>query len=269
MSSNHIILIHGTWCNGGNWGEFATELERRGYTVHTPSYRYHGKPGDIDVWGNAQKVAKLGLLDYVADLAALVDTLDSPPIVIGHSVGALLAQLLGARRQTKGLVLLGPAPAAGMFSLYPSAVRLWARYMPEWLMGKPMYPVSWGPWQKLVCNAQPEDISAAYYATLCAESGTAYREMIFWFFDLKRASRVDYAAVNAPVLVIGGSEDKCTPPGMCSGTARNYGKSGRYVELKGSDHMMTVGRFMPPTLEAIDRWAAENSLLPKASMKVA
>lgn len=131
MSSNHILLIHGTWCNGKNWAGFAAEMESRGFTVHMPNYRYHGKPGDIDVWGNAQKVAKVGLLDYVADLVGLVNTLDSPPIVVGHSVGALLAQLVAARCPTRGLVLLGPAPTAGMFSMYPSAMFLWGRYLPE------------------------------------------------------------------------------------------------------------------------------------------
>lgn len=262
MRNNHILLIHGTWCNGGNWGAFATEMEKRGFTVHTPSYRYHGTPGAIDVWGNAQKVAKVGLLDYVADLIELVETMDSPPIIIGHSVGALLAQLVAARCQTRGLVLLGPAPTAGMFSLYPSAVRLWARYLPQWIMGKPMYPVSYGAWQKLVCNAVPEDISASYYATLSAESGTAYRQMIFWFLDPKHSSRMDYAAVKSPVLVIGGSEDKCTPPGMCRATARRYREQATYVELKGSDHMMTVGPFMPPTLAAIDLWMDRHGLVP-------
>ncbi len=265
MTKQDIVLIHGTWCNGGTWGAFATELEQRGYRVHTPSCRYHGKPGDIDLWGNAQKVAKLGLLDYVSDLVELVDGLEGPPIVAGHSVGALLAQLVAARRQTKGLVLLGPAPAAGMFSLYPSAVRLWGRYLPEWVMGKPMYPVAWGPWQKLICNALPEEVSAAFYATLCAESGTLYREMIFWFLDPKRASRVNYGAVKAPVLVVAGSQDRCTPPGMCRATARRFGRHATYVELAGSDHIMTAGRFMPQTLAAFDRWAGLQGLLPDAA----
>ncbi len=269
MSKKHILLIHGTWCNGGNWGEFATEMALRGFTVHAPSYRHHGAPGQIDVWGSAQKVAKLGLLDYVEDLAALVDTLDSPPIVVGHSVGALLAQLLAARRPTKGLVLLGPAPTAGMFSLYPSCIRLWGRYLPQWILGKPMYPVSWGPWQQLICNAQPLDIQASYYATLCAESGTAYRQMVLWFLDPKRSARMDHAAVKAPVLVVGGSQDKCTPPGMCRATARKYGKRGTYVELAGSDHMMTVGRFMPATLEAMDRWMALHGLAARGGLELA
>ena len=94
MNKGNILLIHGTWCNGGNWGEFASEFERRGYKIYAPTNRYHGKAEDIDIWGSAQKVSKVGLLDYVSDLVELVDEMDSPPIVMGHSVGALLAQLV-------------------------------------------------------------------------------------------------------------------------------------------------------------------------------
>jgi len=79
MGKAHVLLIHGTWCNGGNWGEFATELQRRGFTVHSPTLRHHGGPG-ADLPGDAEKVAKVGLLDYVADPAELVETLDNPPI---------------------------------------------------------------------------------------------------------------------------------------------------------------------------------------------
>lgn len=136
-------------------------------------------------------------------------------------------------------------------------------------MGKPMFPVSYGPWKKWICNAVSEEISADYYSTLCAESGTAYRQMIFWFLDPKRSSRMDYSAVTVPVLVIGGSEDKCTPPGMCRATARRYRSLGTYIELDGSDHMMTVGQYMPQTLAAMDNWAVENGLMPRATLKVA
>ena len=258
--SDNILLIHGTWCNGGNWGEFATQLQDRGFTVHAPSLRHHGRPGEVDLWANAQAVAKVGLLDYVADLASLVEERASPPIIVGHSVGALLAQLLAARVENRGVVLLGPAPAAGIFAFYPGAIWLWGRYMPQWLMGKPMYPVSLGPWRKQICNSTSLDISDSYYSTLCAESGTAYRQMCLWFLDPKRSARVDFDAVQAPVLVVTGSEDRCTAPAMGRATANKYGKRAKYVEIEGSDHMMTVGRFMPTTLEAIDRWLEENGI---------
>ena len=47
---------------------------------------------------------------------------------------------------------------------------------------------------------------------------------------------------------------------MGRATANKYGKRAKYVEIEGSDHMMTVGRFMPTTLEAIDRWLEENGI---------
>jgi pimeloyl-ACP methyl ester carboxylesterase len=264
MSEHHILLIHGTWCNGNNWDDFAAEMERRGFTVHAPTLRHHGAPTEADIWGNAQKVAKVGLLDYVADLAELVDSMDSPPIIVGHSVGALLAQLLAARRPNKGVILLGPAPTAGMFAFYPSMVWLWTRYLPQSLSRTPMYPVSWKPWAELICNTLPREIQESYYATLCAESGTAYFEMALWFLDRGRAARVDYDAIKTPVLAITGSQDKCTVPRIGQVTAKKYGQRGTYVELDGSDHMMTVAPYLPKTLAAIDNRLANNGLTPSA-----
>ena len=260
MTTQHVLLIHGTWCNGHAWGEFANALEACGFTVHTPSLRHHGSPETNDIWGNAQQVSKVGLLDFVDDLKALIETLDSPPIIIGHSAGTLLAQLVAARVPIAGLILLAPAPNAGMFAMYPSMAAAWLRYLPQWIAGKPMYPVSYKAWQKYVCNETPDDVSQAYYASLCAESGTMYREMVLWFVDPKRAAKVDYPAVNAPVLVITGSKDKCTVPRIGRIIAKKYGAQGSYVELQGSDHMMTVGRYLPETLAAIDTWARRNEL---------
>lgn len=264
MASNHILLIHGTWCNGNNWGEFAEQLRERGYTVHTPSLRHHSSTSASELMGNALRVSECGLLDYVADLKALVDTMDSPPIIVGHSIGALLAQLLAARVANRGVVLLGPAPAAGILGMYPSMIRLWIRYVPQWLLGTPMFPVSKGPWNTMICNTQPKEISEGYYQSLCAESGKAYFEMCLWYLDRKRAARVDFDAIQSPVLVVTGSEDKCTVPRIGRVTAKKYGSRSTYVELKGSDHMMTVGEFMPKTIAVIDEWATKHGLAPEA-----
>lgn len=138
--------------------------------------------------------------------------METPPTIIGHSIGALVAQLLGARVKNRGLVLLGPAPTAGMWFFSPSMFTLWGRYLPHWVAGKPMYPVSKKAWDKYICNTLPSEFGDPYYDSLCAESGTAYREMALWSLDPKKTARVDFAAVDAPVLVITGSQDKCTIP---------------------------------------------------------
>lgn len=257
-----VLLIHGTWCNGENWGAFETALQTRGFNVHAPTLRHHGNPRTSPVWANAQRVGKTSLMDYVDDLIELIDSMATPPIIVGHSVGALIAQMVAARRPNNGAILLGPAPVAGMYRVSLSQILLWGRYLPQWLTGRPMYPVAWGPWVRWICNSLPPETQESYYATLCAESGTAYREMIFWMLDSRRTTRVDPEAITSPVLVIAGSEDKCTIPASCRATARRYRDRGTYVELKGSDHMMTVDPYLPQTLAAIDDWLETNCLVP-------
>lgn len=98
----HIVLIHGTWCNGNVWGEFATDLEKLGFTVHTPSLRYHDLPYDEAF----EKVGAVSLTDYVDDLVALVESLPETPILLGHSLGCLLAQLVAERVTVEGMILM-------------------------------------------------------------------------------------------------------------------------------------------------------------------
>ena len=72
--NKEIVLIHGTWCDGNVWGEFATGLRQMGYKVHTPSFRYH----DLPYQECLAKVGTVTLQDYRDDLVALIESLDQP-----------------------------------------------------------------------------------------------------------------------------------------------------------------------------------------------
>jgi hypothetical protein len=56
--------------------------------VHRPALRFHGTPKKVDVWSNAQEIGTPGLLDYVADLEALVATMETPTIIVGRTPSA-------------------------------------------------------------------------------------------------------------------------------------------------------------------------------------
>ena len=68
--NKEIVLIHGTWCDGNVWGEFATGLRQMGYKVHTPSFRYH----DLPYQECLAKVGTVTLQDYRDDLVALIES---------------------------------------------------------------------------------------------------------------------------------------------------------------------------------------------------
>lgn len=96
--TKHVVLIHGTWARGDSWDPARAAFEERGYTVHTPTLRHH----ELPLQEGAIKIAPLSMRDYTDDLVALVDSLDSPPPIVGLSLGGLLAQLVAARTRHVG-----------------------------------------------------------------------------------------------------------------------------------------------------------------------
>ena len=167
-----IVLIHGTWCNGTFWGDFASQLEKTGLQIHTPSLRYHDLPYEEGI----KKVGDVSLTDYVDDLVSLVESLEEPPLLLGHSLGCLLAQMVAERTPVAGMILMGPAPTADIFALYPTML---ASFLPHFLR--------WGFWKKPIppykkaffsycLNAQDPSIKEKLYQNLVPDSGKVYTQ---------------------------------------------------------------------------------------------
>jgi pimeloyl-ACP methyl ester carboxylesterase len=251
--NKHVILIHGTWGTGPHWTQARAAFEERGYTVHTPTLRHH----DLPLLEGAMKIATLSLRDYTDDLVALAESLDSPPLLVGLSMGGLLAQLVAARTAHAGVVAGCPAPAAGIFALYPSTIRIFGRHFLQsrpW--AKPLYP-TWEAWRWGVTATQTEELSRQMFNSLVCESGRAYCEMALPWLDKGKAATVDFDAVTGPVLAIGGELDRSIPPRIAKQTAARY-RRGRYVEIPKSDHMVLFGKMLAITMNHIDQWIADN-----------
>ncbi len=72
------------------------------------------------------------LLDYAEVLDGEIKQLRDKPIVMGHSMGGLLAQMLGARGLAEALVLLTPASPAGIVAITPSVIRSFWSIQTKW-----------------------------------------------------------------------------------------------------------------------------------------
>ena len=62
----------------------------------------------------ASAVVGVSMSDYAADIAKLCDGLPEPPVLLGHSMGGLVAQLAARRAEIRALVLLAPSPPWGV-----------------------------------------------------------------------------------------------------------------------------------------------------------
>jgi pimeloyl-ACP methyl ester carboxylesterase len=258
--TKHVVLIHGAWGRGELWASARVAFEDRGYTAHTPTLRYH----ELPVQEGAMKVASLSLRDYADDLVAFVNSLDSPPLLVGHSMGGLLAQLVAARTRHAGLVAACPAPAAGIFGTTPTNLRMALPHVLRprpWT--KPWRPPTFEQFRRWIANAQTEDIAREIYDGLVCESGRFVWETALGAVKLSKAPVVDFAVVTTPVLAIRADCDRIVPAGIVRQTAARY-QHGTYVEIPDSDHMVFSGAALPVTMGHIDDWIARNHLLATA-----
>ncbi len=210
------------------------------------------------------KIASLSLRDYTDDLVGLVNSLDSPPLLVGHSMGGLLAQLVAARTRHAGLVVACPAPAAGINASTAAnrrmALPFFFRLRP-W--ARPVPPPGFDRFREWIANTQTEDIAREIHDGLVCESGRVQCELLLAVLRLSRTTVVDYSAITTPVLAMWGERDHIVPAGAVRQAAARYGH-GVSVEVAGSDHMVFSGAALPVTLGHIDDWMLKTRLLSTA-----
>lgn len=106
-----LVFVHGvchsSWCWQENYVPF---FSRNGWDTYSFSLRGHGQSQ------GRNQLNQFGLTDYVYDLLSVIDILEEPPIVIGHSMGGIITQLLMSQfpQKISGAVLLATMPSGGV-----------------------------------------------------------------------------------------------------------------------------------------------------------
>lgn len=250
-----IVLIPGTWARASSWGSLPQALQDLGLRVHAPDLRYH----DLAYEEVEKVIGDISIRDYVDDFVDLIESLETQPLILGHSLGGLIAQLVAAELDHAGLVLLGPAPSADIFALYPTKVHgFYKHFLRLGFWKKPMPPYR-HTYYKYVANKQGQEVKDKAFADLVPESGRVYTEMGLAFLDKKKTTRVDHEKIQGPVLVITGSEDKIVVPAISKATAAKY-KNSKLVMIEDSDHLYTSKRVLARTVEEIKFWMEENNI---------
>jgi pimeloyl-ACP methyl ester carboxylesterase len=108
-----IVLIHGAWMTPLCWEGFVRRYEARGYRVIAPAWPYDDRPVAELRRSPAPELARVGFAELTDHYARIVESLAEPPIIIGHSMGGLVAQQLLDRGLGSVGVAIDPAPPRG------------------------------------------------------------------------------------------------------------------------------------------------------------
>ncbi|MEJ1968027.1 MAG: alpha/beta hydrolase [Rhizomicrobium sp.] len=224
-------MIHGAFSGPWAFDAFRKPFEAAGYKVHTPTLRYH------DGTKPPRALGSVGLLDYAKDLEGVIAKLDATPILLGHSLGGLLAQMLGARKLARALVLLAPCPPWGVL---PSTMFEIASAQAIMLAG-PLFNQVIRPDYDVAASHSLDRLPPAerkrVFARFVPESGQATFEIMHWGWDAGRAAHVNTRDVTCPVLCLAGQHDKINPPSTMRRVTALYGNA-TFEDLPGHSHWL-------------------------------
>ncbi len=228
-----VVMIHGAFCGGWAFDNWRTMFEELGYEVHAPNLRHHDC-GDAP----PNALGSTSIVDYVRDLEEFLDGLDGQPILIGHSMGGLIAQMLAARRAVSALVLLAPSAPWGVLPSTPfEFVSAQALYFAGDFWNRTLPPTQWIAAANAL-DKVPEAEHDAILNRFVPESGLATFEIMHWPMDFKRATYIDSCAVTCPVLCMAGARDRINPPATVRRVAQRYRGQAVYEELDGHSHWL-------------------------------
>jgi pimeloyl-ACP methyl ester carboxylesterase len=252
----NILFIHGMFQNPKSWAKWTAYFTERGYNCVAPAWPYHaGEPSELRA-NPDPNLGDLSLQEIVDKMTSAAERLDNP-ILIGHSVGGLVVQLL----LNKGIGSAGVC----IDSVAPNA----------------MLAFDWGFMKNSALIANPfkgntpfemdaESFHGSFANTMTEEESKNAWEK-FATHDRRNvlrdcmgeAGQVDLDLPHAPLLFIGGEKDEIIPPELNNKNAEAYTDENSqtfFQEFPGRGHYICGEPGWEEVVQSIDTWLAENVL---------
>jgi non-heme chloroperoxidase len=236
-----VLFVHGYFVDGSVWARWLEFFAARGVpaiAVHLRG-RAGSRPG-VDL-------GRASMNDFADDAAEVAQHVGAS-VVVGHSMGGLVAQKLAERGDASACVLVTPAPPRGITVLSPRVAIRQIKYLPAILRSRPVIP-SHEDLRVIVLNRVPPDQQDGLLANMLPDSGRAGREMSIIGVP------VDASRVRCPLLVIAADEDRFIPRRIVERIARRYDAQLEVVPAHG--HMIIVEPDWERLARRVDEWIRE------------
>jgi len=233
VKPNTIVLIHGLWMTPLSWEKWTQRYTEKGYKVIAPSWP--GLEGDIaEIRRNPDALAGLSIEQIVEHYQNIIEGLERPPIIMGHSFGGLFTQILADRGLGAAAVAIASAPVKGVLLLPFSTLRV-------------SFPALSNPFNTNKAAAlTPEQFHYAFGNLLGEEESRKVYEryavpgpdhLLFQAglanFNPHAATAVDFHNDNrAPLLLVAGGKDHISPASVIRANYHLYRKSKARTDIK-------------------------------------
>lgn len=228
---NTIVFLTGAFVSSHCWDPWKGFFEQRGYRCLAPPWPHKDAPALVLRSRQPDAaIASIRLADLVNYFTDFITQLDEKPILIGHSLGGLLVQLLLQKDLAVAGVAIHSVPPAGVMSFKWSFLRAAWAPLGFFTPASRSFLMSFPQWQYAFANGMPlAEQKAGYEKFAIPESKRALRD------GLSHVAKVDYKRPHPPLLFVAGTADHTMPASLNRSNFKRYAKSQSVTEFKLSE----------------------------------
>src|SRR5579872_4587332 len=195
------LFVTGAWMHISSWDKFRGVFEPAGYQTLAPAWPgLDGDPAALRA-SPPQVLHGLGLKAITDHYAAIIGALEAPPLLVGHSFGGLIVQLLLDRGLGAAGVAFDPGPIAGVI---PGPVSLLAATPPLFKGPNGVFTLTRAGFGASFANTVPTNELPALYDAYVVPTPAR----IFYEAALMLGTRVHPATRTQPLLITAAERDR-------------------------------------------------------------
>ncbi|TQM26391.1 alpha/beta hydrolase [Nocardia bhagyanarayanae] len=239
------VFVHGLWLLPSSWDRWAEVFAAAGYAPVLPGWP--DDPGTVAEAHAHPEVFAGKTVGRVADhFAGLIGALSRKPVVIGHSFGGLLAQIIAGRGLSAATVAIDPAPFQGVLPLPISSLRASAPVLTNPANRHRAVPLTFEQFRFAFANAVDAAEAEQLYETFAvAAPGAPLFQAATANLNPWSETKVDSTGPQrGPLLIVSGEKDNTVPWAIAEASykkqARNEHAVTEIVEMPGRGHSLTI-----------------------------
>jgi pimeloyl-ACP methyl ester carboxylesterase len=264
-----ILLIHGLWVTPSSWQKFQRQYEILGHKVIASAW-----PGiNKDVASMRRDPSGLngiGIEEVVAHYTKILRSLPEPPIIMGHSYGGLITQLLMDRGLGVAGVAIDSVPPKGILVLPLST---YLALTPAFLQPstfKKTFIFTFKKWWKVFANTLSEaEARVEYEREVIPASGRSIFQAALSNLTPTSLATINFAnGSRAPLLFIGGEKDVIMPAALTRKNFKKYQASSAVTEHKefpGRSHYIIAEKGWEEVADYALKWAEAKTAKAQAA----
>jgi pimeloyl-ACP methyl ester carboxylesterase len=239
-----VVFVHGLWLLPSSWDRWAAFFEEAGLVALTP-----GWPDDPETVEEAKEhpevFAGKGIEQIADHHEELIRRLDRKPVVIGHSFGGLLTEILAGRGVAAASVAISPAPSRGVLPLPLSALRVASVALRNPANWNRAVPLTYEQFRYGFANVVDEDEAKRLYdAYSVAGPGKPLFQAAAANLNPWSEAKVDAKnPERGPMLIVSADDDHTVPWAIAEAAykrqAHNQGVT-EIVKIEGRGHALTI-----------------------------